>query len=285
MMTGSYSRKIRSELCRVPILPGMCIWAELLGIAGFSPGENPSGVVDVSMDSALVARRAFRLLRALGLEPQMEVRRSRQRIGFQIRADASPPPVEQAIAECPAGWLRGAFLRHGYMIPPDRASHLEFWLVWPHDARSVETALQGIGLHSGVTPRRGGLTVYIQGRNQLVKLLGAMGAPTAVLEVENIRAMKLMKNQINRLVNSETANLARTVESGIEQARSLEPMRRHPLWHTLPEGLQEVALVRMHHPDWSLREIGRALTPPLSKSAVNHRMRRLLAIANSLPAR
>lgn len=284
ILEGSYSRQIRSELCRLPIRPGRCALAEWWGLSGYwpDPPQDPPDALLVS--SALVARRAFRLLRTLELDPVMEVRHARQKIGFHLRAasPASPPPARQVLEDCPAGWIRGAFLRHGYMTPPGRASHLEFWTVWPHEAAAVQSALSQMGLKSGVFPRRGGVTVYVQGRNQLVTLLAAIGAHAAVLQVENIRAMKSMKNRINRLVNSETANLVRTVESGMEQARLCQRLKGSPLWESLPDSLRQVAISRLGHPDWSLREIGRALKPPLSKSAVNHRMRKLTALAERL---
>jgi DNA-binding protein WhiA len=138
--------------------------------------------------------------------------------------------------------------------------------------------LRQLGVKAGSIDHHGGVTVYIKRQEDIVRVLAAMGAHRALLEMESIRVVRAVKNQVNRLVNSETANLARTVESGVEQARLLARLVEDARWQALPTSLVIVAQARLEHPDWSLKEIGQALVPPLSKSAVNHRMRKLLSL-------
>jgi hypothetical protein len=163
------------------------------------------------------------------------------------------------------------------MNSPERGPHVEFRIA-QSQAEAVVGMLKKIRVKAGTMPHHGGITVYVKGQEGILRLLAEMGAHQSLLQMESLRVVRSVKNQVNRLVNSETANLVRTVESGVEQARLLSDLSKTPGWGSLSGGLLLVAKIRLAHPDWSLREIGQAMNPPLSKSAVNHRMRRLLRI-------
>lgn len=280
MVNFSYARQLKTRLGqkRLPEDP-LCMAAECWGMAG--PREASQPLV-LTLNAAAVARRAFRLLRRLGCEPRLEIDRARRRGPFRIQARPLPFAPEQCLGRCPQEYLLGAFLAYGSLTAPDRGSHLEIGVGDDVQAAWLTTALAAVRIRAKVVPRRGGHALYLKGRRAIIRFLAAIGAHEAVLEMENLDALKAMKNRINRLVNSETANLHRTVISGWDQAQLLTRLYHSDLWATLPPSLTVVALMRMQHPDWSLREIGRALKPPLSKSAVNHRMRRVLKLALQL---
>lgn len=273
-MGWSYARQVKAEIARETqgLLPD-CIWAELWGLGGFSqPGEWAGGLV---VGSALVARRAYSLMKILDLSPQIVVHRARRRMHFAI----VPGEVRQVgdsrdlILSCGAAYLRGVFLARGYLGDPEHGIHLELGVKDSAQQALLAQVLGPLRIHPKMTVRRGRTIVYWKGRAQVTRLLAHMGAHQAVLEWETSQVMKTVKNRVNRLVNSETANLRRTVESGMEQARALQETVMDP---ALPQPLRDLAALRIAHPDWSLKELGLALVPPISKSAVNHRMRRLL---------
>lgn len=277
-MSGwAYAREVRAELARLPLAEADRARAEWLGLTlASAPGS-----VEVALASPVAARRALRLARYLDCPYRVRVVRRGRGVGYRLIGVVPlslTPAVRTAIVRHPEAFLRGAFLAHGYINDPERGFHLEYRVPGPEEASYLIALLARLRVKAGTVPHRGGQTVYVKGQEALVRLLAAMGAHQAVLEVESLRVMRAMKNQVNRLVNSETANLARTVASGIEQARRLEAARRGPEWERLPHALRELGRLRIEHPDWSLRELGRALRPPLSKSAVNHRMRRLLTL-------
>ncbi len=274
-MGWSYARQVKAEIAQgTEPSQAQCLWAELWGIGGFS--SLPDMSAGVSVGSALVARRAFHLMKWLDLSPGTIVKHARRRIHFVIKpgADLVGDVPQAAVDTCGAGYLRGVFLARGYLADPERSVHLELWLKDDAQLQRLVRVMAPWHIHPKVTLRRGQTIVYLKDREQVGQLLAYMGAHQAVLTLQSAQVLKTMKNRVNRLVNSETANLRRAVESGLEQAQAVQKLlRENP---ELPLGLADLARLRVAHPDWSLKELGMAMRPPLTKSAVNHRMRRLL---------
>ncbi|MCL5971253.1 MAG: DNA-binding protein WhiA [Firmicutes bacterium] len=271
----SYSRQVKTELA-ASFLPNQGAgWAELAGLMGQS--AVLPGALTIRVSSVVVARRAYRLLKTLGLAPKMGANR-RNRIQYTLAATVDVGWNQDLTwaSSIAAGW----FLRHGYITHPDHGpAHLEFWVPRDQDPVILVTVLDALRVKAKTVPKHGGTSVYIKDRAQIRVLLGKMGAHRAMLQWESVDVIRHMKNQVNRLVNSETANLRRAVESGLTQAeyfRRAIDQGRDQAWD---EAGQRLARLRIAHPDWSLSELGQAMVPPLSKSAVNHRMRRLLRLA------
>lgn len=247
-------------------------YAELCGVLG-RPNLGP-GAVTLRVHNVAMARRGFRLMKLLGLQPRLQSRRE-GRIQFTLQGQV---PILAAPVTLPAdAWLAGCFLVRGYLGHPESgAAQLEFWVSDVEVRDLVVGTLASLHLRAKVLPRRGGYLVYLKDRSQIRSFLGYVGAHRAMLQWESIDVLRRMKNQVNRLVNSETANLRRTVESGITQAellRGLVARGDDKYWSDTSRAL---ASLRVQHPDWSLKELGEAMLPRLSKSAVNHRMRKLL---------
>ena len=137
-------------------------------------------------------------------------------------------------------------------------------------------------IEARIVLRKRYFVVYVKEGSQIAELLQIMEAPVALMELENIRIVKEMRNSVNRQVNCETANINKTVAASVKQIRDIEYIRDTMGFESLPENLEEMAQVRLLKPDATLKELGEALDPPVGKSGVNHRLRRLSEIAERL---
>ena len=176
-------------------------------------------------------------------------------------------------------FLRGLFLGAGSVSGPGHGYHAEVVVPGVTVARQVAAELRRWGLRPGRARRRGRVGLYLKEADQIAEFLGRLGAHQAVLALENHRVVRGVRNQVNRLVNAETANLRKAVDAGLRQVAAIRRLVEAVGWEGLPPSLREVARARIEHPSASLRDLGQMLDPPLSKSAVGHRIRRLQALA------
>lgn len=184
---------------------------------------------------------------------------------------------------CPRAYLRGAFLISGTISDPNRASyHLEIVAEYSPQAEYVRELMERCELTGKIIRRKELYVVYIKEADQVVDFLNLIGAHSALLRVEEARVRKSMRNKVNRLVNAETANLNKTMAASWRQVDCIRFLDARLGILALPKTLQEVAELRSRYPDSSLQELGELITPPLSKSAINHRLRKLEALAVKL---
>lgn len=232
----------------------------------------------LASDQPAVARLCFRLAKEIFDQPEL---RHRQREAGR-HYEVAVPLVEHAglapsgfRACCRRHFLRAAFLGCGSMVDPERAYHLEF----ATDAAMAEVivgVLERDGIHAGSCPRlTGGMKVYLKGSEEIARLLTLMGGHQATLRLEELRVSRELRNQVQRTVNCETANLARTVTSAERQIADIQRLAVSTRWRKLPADLLETAQLRLAEPYASLAELAGLHDPPVSKSAVNHRLRRL----------
>ena len=179
-------------------------------------------------------------------------------------------------------YIRGAFLGGGSVSNPEKTYHLEFVTHSEEYAIDLCKLINKFGLNSKVIQRKNSFIIYIKEGEQIVDLLNIVGAHTALLELENIRIMKEMRNNVNRLVNCETANLSKTVNAAVRQVESIKLIQSQIGLKRLPKNLREVAELRLNYPDESLKELGEMLDPPVGKSGINHRLRKIEKIAEEL---
>lgn len=275
-MTWSYTRQVKGELAGTPLGAVPCSWAELWGLSGQVQDpfwtENPW----VRTGAAFVVRRGYRLMKHVQLNPTVKLERQTRRVEFTLWGDDVPPPdIEQSLADCPQALLRGAFLARGYVSEIERPLHWEIQVDLLPVADILVEAMAQLDVVCHRALRRKRVILYIKDREQATYLLGAMGAHQSVLAMESQNVVREMKNQVNRLVNSETANMKRIVDSALNDAQAIGRVAHTNAWRELSPDLRQLADLRIKHPDWSFEEIGRHFRPPLSKSAVNHRLRRL----------
>ncbi|MBU5485172.1 DNA-binding protein WhiA [Clostridium sp. MSJ-11] len=179
-------------------------------------------------------------------------------------------------------YIRGAFLGGGSISNPEKTYHLEFVTNNSNYADNLSKVINTYGLNAKVIQRKNSYIVYLKEGEQIIDLLNIIGAHSSLLELENVRIMKEMRNNVNRLVNCETANLSKTVNAAVRQAESIKLIQQEIGLKRLPQNLREIAELRLKFPDESLKELGEMLNPPVGKSGVNHRLRKIEKIAEEL---
>ncbi|MGL5635046.1 MAG: DNA-binding protein WhiA [Sarcina sp.] len=179
-------------------------------------------------------------------------------------------------------FIRGAFIGGGSISNPEKTYHLEFVAHSQEFANDLRDIINHYKLNSKVIQRKNSYIVYIKEVEKIQDTLSILGAHTCLLEIENIRIVKEMRNNVNRLVNCETANLSKTVNAAVRQVESIRYIESTVGLSRLPKNLQEIAQLRLENPEESLKELGEMLTPPVGKSGVNHRLRKIEKIAQEL---
>lgn len=306
-----FSVATKHELARVYPDQQCCRLAELSALVRLDGTIQISGGrigVSVRSDAPDVARKVFTLIKQLFDLPVevTVVKRVRFRKGnfYVVRVPEGPKAMDMlkslgimsednslvpgAPSEiikrrcCKRAYLRGAFLGGGYVADPDRTYHLEIVTESTELAMDVARIAGAFGISAKVTHNKDSALVYVKESDQVVDLLRVMGASKALMDLENIRIVKDMRNQVNRLVNAETANMTKTVNAAVRQVDDIRFIARTIGLDGLPPALKEVAELRMAHPDVSLKELGELLNPPVGKSGVSHRIRRLEELAEKL---
>ena len=184
--------------------------------------------------------------------------------------------------QCPAAYLRGVFLACGAISDPNADYHLELNVPSYTLSRDVELLLTEEGLAPKRLRRKGDYVLYYKDSGQIEDLLTLIGAASASLEMMNVKIMKDIRNSVNRVNNCENANQDKAIAAGARQAEAIRRIQRHGGLTQLPEDLRPLARLRMDNPDLSLRELGQALQPPLSRSGVCHRLARICRLADDL---
>ncbi len=183
---------------------------------------------------------------------------------------------------CKRAYIRGCFLATGSISDPDRSYHLEITFPNLLLAKEYISLLKEFDVESRHIIRKGHHLVYLKEGQEIVDFLNVIGAHNALMKLENIRIMKDMRNQVNRIVNCETANLEKTVNASLRQVDNIKFIAEMRGLESLPENLREIAYLRVENPDVSLAELGEMLNPILSKSGVNHRLKKIDNIAESI---
>lgn len=183
---------------------------------------------------------------------------------------------------CKRAYLRGTFLGGGSVSDPEKTYHLEFVTHNEEFSNELMELINEYGLNSKVITRKNNYVVYLKEGDQIVDLLNIIGAHNALLSFENIRIVKEMRNSVNRIVNCETANLSKIVDAALRQIENIEYIQKTEGLKILPDNLREIAELRLENRNASLKELGQMLTPPVGKSGVNHRLRKIEKIAEEL---
>lgn len=238
-------------------------------------GQNRSYAVTVKRHEDAV--RILQAARLLQTEPAA---------GLEVAENLSL--VDNLIVQrscCRRAFIRGAFLVAGSISDPKRFYHFEIvCATWPK-ARQLQELILAFELDAKIVERKGHFVVYIKEGAQIVDVLNVMEAHNALMKLENIRIVREMRNSVNRKVNCETANINKTVNAAVGQVRDIEYLQKYMGLDKLPENLAEVARLRLEQQDATLKELGMMLTPPVGKSGVNHRLRRLGELADRLRER
>lgn len=312
----SFSSTTKNELSRLPIENRSSAIAELAAIVRMSGTIQITGIKRISLkfstENAAIARRIFTLLKKLyNTDVEVMVRRNKQLkknnnyliivnnmkisteilrdVGFLTDEDSSYYTIDYKTPDnlienrnCKRAYIRGAFLGGGSISNPEKAYHLEFVTNSIEHSKDLSQIINSFDLDSKIVIRKENYVVYIKEGQQIVDILNIMGAHQALLKFEDIRVFKDVRNNINRLVNCETANLGKTINASLRQVENIEYIDSRIGINKLPKNLQEIARLRLQHREASLKELGTMLKPPVGKSGVNHRFRRIDDIAEDL---
>ncbi len=186
--------------------------------------------------------------------------------------------------ECYNAFLRGVFAGSGSVNNPVKYNHMEF-VIYDYDfAETFTQYMNDRDIHCKMLERKGFYMVYLKDAECIIDVLRAVGANTSLFDYENIRIKKTIKNKVTRIMNCEMANQNKTLEAGFQQKKHIEYIIEKKGWDYFPKTLRAVAELRLNEPEMSLTELGQALDPPLGKSGVNHRMKRIQEMAEELGA-
>jgi len=310
---SSFSAGVKEELARYYPEKPCCRLAELAAIAkldGTVTVASDGGVeLTIATEYSAVARKAFRLMKEqCEIDAGLTVKgqnRLKQRTIYRIRTTSSEetmqmlqalglissrrqiiPGIRKDMVKnkcCGRSYLRGAFLGGGSVSGPDSDYHLEITAGSEKLGMDlVDLTNRFAGFHAKLSRRKQAYLVYLKGSDQIADFLTLIGAHGGLLEFENARVLKGMKNQVNRLVNCETANLGKTADAALRQVRNIRLIEERTGLDVLDPSLAEVARLRLENPDINLKELGEIMAPPLGKSGVNHRLRKIDEIADRL---
>ncbi len=301
-----FSSRTKQEVVHFLPKDRCCLLGELAAYYDFNGYlMETGGYLDFNSSSPVAARRQLTLIRTLfpNVHTQIFVKRARllKHQVFTIRI--SPATAAQNVfAElrqlprlqksplvyrkkcCRRAYVRGAFLAHGSITNPERTYHLEISTDKTQVAGKVQAFVCSLGLDAKVVGRKGSRVVYLKEGEQIATFLNLIGAHQALLEFENVRVLKEMRNSINRLVNCETANVDKTVAAAVDQLEDIHRIDQLVGIDSLEPKLQSVANVRLANPYASLAELGSLMDPPMSKSGVNYRLKQLREMSKELTA-
>ncbi len=176
--------------------------------------------------------------------------------------------------------IRESFIKKGFINDPNKEYHLEILFKTKKKATQLEEIIKNYGIDIKSTKKGSDYMLYLKEGEEISSFLALMGAVKAVLKFEEIRVIKDTRNNINRLVNCETANLNKTINAAVKQINAINKLKINKKFKTLPDSLKEVANLRIENPDLSYEELGKMLSKPIGKSGVSHRLEKIIEIAN-----
>ena len=285
----SFSSGVKDELSRHQTLARHCQIAEIAAIismcGGVSISEKDHYSLKIQTENVYVARKYFTLLKkTYNIDTDVKISEEQMRSVIDKVGDLSEPVSPLLIKNscCQRAFLRGAFLCIGSMSDPQKSYHLEFVCTDEDKARQLQSVIQGFDIEAKIVLRKKYYVVYLKEGSGIVDLLNVCEAPIALMKLENLRIVKEMRNSVNRRVNCETANITKTVTAATRQIEDIIYIRDHYGLENLPEPLSQMAEVRLENPDAPLKELGEYLDPPVGKSGVNHRLRKLSELADRI---
>lgn len=303
----SFSAAAKAEVCRTSTGKECCELAELSGLIHTAGSISISGgafSLRIDTENAAVARRVFALIKSVyGIQAKTQMQTNQLKHnhiysltvikeaarmvamdthvlgddGFEFGTDAS----FLATRCCRIAFVRGAFLGGGSITNPEKRYHMEFVCGQKEFAQGLLNIIVELGVSAKMIPRGKSFVVYIKEGDAIVTLLTMMGAHSSILNIENIRILKSVRNNVNRKVNCETGNLSKTVNASVRQQESIEYIRTHMGLDKLSPALRAAAEARLNYPEATLDELADLLGAE-SKSGINHKLRKLNSIAEHL---
>lgn len=313
----SFSSEVKEELSRHISKSRHCQLAEIAAILGFAGrllGQGETWTLAVHTENIMLAKKYFTLLKnTFGINGSISIRQNAylhksrtcvvsvagqkqiQKIlmavkwmnetGDYVRGTELADGLLVKNTCCRRAFLRGAFLAAGSMSDPEKSYHFEIVCPDLAKAEQMQELISGFGLGAKIVQRKKCFVVYLKEGAQIVDMLNVMEAHVALMNLENVRILKEMRNSVNRQVNCETANINKTVNAAVKQIQDIRYIEKTAGLQALSDGLREIARLRLQYPEAALKELGDMLSPPVGKSGVNHRLRKISSIAEELRQR
>ena len=295
----SFAYDVKAELCKAPLSRGCCAVAEGCGVLLYASAFSTGEVRIVTENDEFAARLPRLFQKAFGVKfdelpeekkgGKLVLRITREdkldaiwrALGYDRRAHFALHLNFALLEEecCRAAFLRGAFLSGGSVTDPQKRYHLELATSHVQAGREVEALLRDMGFEPKNVMRQGSFVTYFKSSEHIADLLTLIGAPGRALEIVSAKIEKEMRNTVNRRVNCDAANLDKTVMAAYEQVEAFTRLTESGAIGELPVKLQEVAVARLLQPELTLSELAATFDPPLTKSCLNHRIRKLMEIA------
>ncbi|WP_028547088.1 DNA-binding protein WhiA [Paenibacillus taiwanensis] len=269
--------------------------------------SNRKVILDISTENAAIARRIYTLVKKhFQVHTELLVRKKMRLKKNNVYIVRIPTQVQEMLSElhivsegflftegidkgsvanncCKRAYLRGAFMAGGSVNNPEGSSyHLEISSMYEEHCKALADLANEFGLNARCIERKKGFVFYIKEGEKIIEFLNIIGAHQALFKFEDVRIMRDMRNSVNRIVNCETANLNKTIGAAVRQIDNIRLIQKEIGLDTLPDKLKEVAEVRLAHPDINLKEVGELLKGKVSKSGVNHRLRKLDEMAERI---
>ena len=285
----SFSAEVKEELAKHISPARHCQMAELsamLHYAGqYGLMEDGTLTIGFQSENEAVLRKGFTLLKkAYNIDTVIGVKGQKKADLLAIMGDLSGPADTSLLKQacCRRAFIRGAFLSCGSISDPTKGYHLEFVCNNRTQAEQLQEIIGQFDIEAKIVCRKKYFVVYVKEGAGIVELLNIMEAHVALMNLENLRILKEMRNSINRRVNCEAANIQKTVQASTRQVEDIIYLRDYYGFSRLPDNLREMAEVRLAYPEAALKDLGEYLSPPVGKSGVNHRLRKLSELAEKL---
>lgn len=298
----SFSFDTKNELCRLPIQRRCCAQAEAYGILLYCHTFSSSEVRIITENPNFAARlpRLFQRAFDLRFDRRPEAGEGGKMV-FQIKAQEKLDHIidllgydpRQSLALhinfamveeecCRASFFRGCFFAGGSITDPSKRYHLELTSSHLQASRELEVLLRESGYPPKSVARNGSSVTYFKQSRQIEDFLTLIGAPAAAMRIMSTKVEKGIRNSVNRRLNCDSANLDKAVEAAQSQGASIRKLEAAGRLRELPDKLQETAALRLAHPELSLAELAELFDPPVTKSCLNHRLRKLSELAEGL---
>lgn len=305
----SFSQDTKNELTKFKNVSTSAALCELMGSVAFGSRLRREGgrlLLTTSTENPKTARRIYQLMKDfVGVNSRIRISKSQggnafytvyteddeaiallvalgfisrpsdvnYMTSFRINSDYIDKPVKMK------AFLRGVFLTSGAVLSPEKKYHMEFATPSYGLHNDLFVIMKKLGLSPRVVVRGGNMVIYFKSSEEIADILTLMGAYKVLMEFHNAKIIKEIRNNVNRTMNCEAANLQKMVDASVEQVKAINKLVENGKFESLPENLKEIARLRLEYREHSLKELGEMLEPPLGKSGVNHRLRKIQEIA------
>lgn len=291
----SFSGDVKEEILKQSVTAEHCVYAELAAVVLFGDRwrtkaedtdilpENGEIKIFLNTENDFVKQKAFTLCRK-NITIKSDMEEGSLTIPADLMRERLTPDLDRSLKRscCKRAFLRGAYLCIGSMSNPGKSYHLEFDCIREERAKLLQRLIADFDIPAKIARRKKYYVVYVKEGSAICDMLNIMGAHVSLMDFENHRIVKEVRNSVNRKVNCETANITKTVNAAAAQVRDIELIREVYGFGKLPETLREIAELRLEYQEATLQELGELLIPPVGKSGVNHRLRKLGLIAESI---